>query len=74
MFRYFLAFSLSLLGQSVDYNGEESVGGVELEEVHRVVERVGGPGVQFNTIKDVTKTVTKIILKVQFEKEICINY
>ena len=40
--RYFLAFP-SLLGQSVNYNGEESVGGVELEEVHRVVERVGGP-------------------------------
>ena len=32
------------------------------------------PGMQFNTLKNVTKIVTKIIPKVQFEKEICINY
>ena len=32
-----------LLSQSVDYNGQEGVGGVELEEVHRVVEGVCGP-------------------------------
>ena len=35
---------------------------------------IQGSGVQFNTLKNVTKIVTKIIPKVQFEKEICINY
>ena len=38
-----MSMPLYLLGQSVNYNGQESVGGVELEEVHRVVQRVGGP-------------------------------
>ena len=38
----FLYF-IYLLGQSIDNDGEESVGGVELEEVHRVVEGVGRP-------------------------------
>ena len=36
-------YSIYLLGQSIDNDGEESVGGVELEEVHRVVEGVGRP-------------------------------
>ena len=36
--------------------------------------RLSVTGSRFNTLKNVTKMVTKIIPKVQFEKEICINY
>ena len=35
---------------------------------------VVAPGAQFNTLKNITKNILKIITKVQFEKETCLNY